>query len=364
MRENPRSSGFPLPPCLYAPNPMRPFALALIVCSVSSAANYTAGKFVVDSVEVVRLTDAARKTEVSIVPSVGNIAYEMKVNGKDVFWCPAKGPAEFKAKPGSCGIPFLWPFANRIDQDAFYANGKKYLLNPGLGNLRRDGNRQPIHGFLMYSSEWQVVAVKADRRSAWITSRFEYSKYPDLMAQFPFAHTVEMTYRLQDGVLEVETALLNHSAQPMPVAVGYHPYFQVHDAPRDDWKVHLAARDHVVLTKLLVPSGEMKPLGFPDPLVLKGVQLDDVFTGLTRDASGRAEFSVQGKREKVSVIYGPKYAVAVVYAPPGRNFICFEPMAAVTNAFNLAQEGKYKELQSVPPGGAWRESFWVRATGF
>ena len=71
-----------------------------------------------------------------------------------------------------------------------------------------------------------------------------------------------------------------------------------------------------------------------------------------------------GKNEKVSVTYGPKYTVAVVYAPPGRNFICFEPMSGITNAFNLAHAGVYKELQSIPPGGRWRDSFWVSTSGF
>jgi aldose 1-epimerase len=94
------------------------------------------------------------------------------------------------------------------------------------------------------------------------------------------------------------------------------------------------------------------------------MQFDNGFSGLTRGADGRAEFWVQGNHEKISVIYGPKYQVAVVYAPKGRDFICFEPMAAPTNAFNLAHAGKYKDLQSVPPGGNWTESFWVKPAGF
>jgi hypothetical protein len=36
-------------------------------------------------------------------------------------------------------------------------------------------------------------------------------------------------------------------------------------------------------------------------------------------------------------------------------------MTTVTNGVNLAFEGKYPELQTVPAGGQWRESFWVRA---
>jgi aldose 1-epimerase len=34
-------------------------------------------------------------------------------------------------------------------------------------------------------------------------------------------------------------------------------------------------------------------------------------------------------------------------------------MAALTNAFNLAHVGSSAELQTVPPGGQWVESFWV-----
>ncbi len=112
------------------------------------------------------------------------------------------------------------------------------------------------------------------------------------------------------------------------------------------------------------PTGEMKPNPYKDPHNLKGSQLDDVFTGLVRDSSGKAEFSVQGKQQKLSVLYGPKYNVAVVYAPPGRDFNCFEPMTGITNSMNLAHEGKYKDLQSIPPGGVWKESFWIKPSGF
>lgn len=338
--------------------------LLLSLTVMSSAQNYSAQKTVVDSLEVIRLTDAAHKMEVSIVPSIGNTAYEMKVNGKNVFWAPYASPGQLKAKPAQGGNPFLAPWANRLDQDAFYANGKKYLLNAELGNWRRDQNQKPIHGLLVYSPAWQVVKLTADEGSAEAISRLEFWKHPELISQFPFAHTIEMTYRLRDGVLEVETALLNHSTQPMPVSIGYHPYFRLHDTPRDGWKVHLAARERVVLSSLLMPTGERQPVSLPDPVALRGTQLDDVFTDLVRDAGGRAEFSAQGAKERLSVIYGPKYTVAVVYAPAGREFICFEPMAAITNALNLAQAGIYKELQSIPPGGSWRESFWIRPTGF
>jgi aldose 1-epimerase len=336
----------------------------LTVTAASSAANYSAVKTSVDSIEVVRLTDRARNTEVSIVPSIGNLAYEMKVKGKNLFWFPYEKLSDFRDKPALCGNPFLGPWANRLDEDAFYANGKKYLLNAGLGNLMRDQNNRPIHGLLMFAKEWKVVAVRAGDYGAEVTSRLEFWRHPDLMAQFPFAHNLEMTYRLKDGVLEIVTAIQNLSDQPMPVAVGYHPYFRLQDAERDQWKVTMSAKDAVKLSPALFPTGEFEPARYTNPISLQGTELDNVFTHLVRGADGRAEFSVQGKSQKLSVIYGPKYDVAIVYAPAGKDFICFEPMAAITNAFNLAQKGAYKELQSIAPGGTWKESYWLKAEGF
>lgn len=336
----------------------------LLVPAMTEAANYSARKAVADGFEIVQLTDRERATEVSIVPSIGNIAYAMTVHGANILWSPFTTLTEMKSKPALCGVPFLAPWANRLDQDAFYANGKKYSLNTALGNLRRDPNQHPIHGLLLFSPYWKVTKLDADDKSARVTSRLEFWRYPDLMAQFPFAHSIEMTHRLENGKLEVETLIENLSSETMPVGVGYHPYFQIPGTPRDQWKVHVAARDHLELNPQLTPTGERTPVNLPDPASLATTQLDDVFSNLVRGDDGHAVFWAEAGGKKISVVYGPKYTVAVVYAPPGKEFICFEPMSAVTNAFNLAHAGIYKELQTIPPGAAWRESFWIQATGF
>ena len=62
------------------------------------------------------------------------------------------------------------------------------------------------------------------------------------------------------------------------------------------------------------------------------------------------------------VSQGPLCALARV--TPTMSASIKQPMAAVTNAFNLAHAGVYGELQSIPPGGQWRESFWIRPSGF
>ncbi|MDX1980274.1 MAG: aldose 1-epimerase [Bryobacteraceae bacterium] len=322
--------------------------------------NYTAERQTVDGIEVIHLADAARNTSVRIAPSLGNNSYEMTVNGQRVFWSPYQTLAELKAKPAMAGNPFLAPWANRLDQEAFWANGKRYHLNPDLKNFRKDGFQQPIHGLVVYTPNWQVTALESGGEQAALSSRLEFWRHPDWMAQFPFAHSIEMIYRLKDGALEIETVLENLSVDAMPVSAGYHPYFTLPGVPRDSWKVRLPVREHVVLNDKLTPTGERKPFTLSQPVELAGRQFDDVFAGV----DSAAAFSVEGGGKKISVRYGPKFPVAVVYAPAGRDFVCFEPMTGITNAFNLAHAGKYPELQTIAPGGRWRESYWITPSGY
>ena len=348
----------------------RCFILGVLFHMTAFAQPYSATRTTADGVEIIRLADAAASTEVSIAPSIGNIAYRMDVAGKNIFWFPYDSVRAFAEDPKLCGNPFLAPWANRLDQHAFHSDGKRYRLNPDLGNYGTDPNGQPIHGLLLFASEWEVTSVPADAESASVTSRLEFTRHADRMAQFPFAHTIEMTYRLSGGSLEVATRIENTGAQTMPLSIGYHPYFQLDDAPRDQWKVRLAAENVWTLSDNLIPTGETKPvrdvLGDPAALSLDGLFLDHVFGGLVRDALGRATFSVRGAKQQIDVVYGPRYQAAVVYAPsgPGQAFICFEPMSGITNAFNLAHQGIYKELQTVPAGESWQESFRIIPSGF
>jgi aldose 1-epimerase len=338
---------------------------------------------------MVRLRDGVADVVVSVVPSVGNTAIAMTVKGHDVLRWPYASLDEFRARPALSGIPFLAPWANRLDEPAFYANGRRHAFDLELGNIR--GNAVPIHGFVTTTDRWQVIQVESDASSAWVTSRLDFYRYPDWMRQWPFAHTIEITHRLRDGVLEVATEIRNLSASPMPVAVGFHPYFKLTDSPRDEWTLSVGARTHWQLTPQKVPTGETQPIEqlMPDPARarLADYNLDDVFGGLLRDANGHAVMAINGRSQRLEVILGSNYRSVVIWAPnpagtgrgsqniavtsapaggaqQERNFICIEPMVGITNGINLAHRGVYADLQVIPPSGVWRESFWVKPTGF
>ncbi len=327
-------------------------ALGLVFSLVLASTRY----HVSTSPDRVELSDQDTSTVVSILPGTGNIASSLRVHGHEILWW----------MPGQMsGVPFLGPWANRLDEQAFWANGTRYPFDMTLGNVR---GAIPIHGFLTLTDKWHVVEAKADGHAAWVTSRLEFYREPSWMKQWPFAHTIEMTYRLQNGVVEVSTAITNLGSQPMPVAIGFHPYFQLTDAPRDEWTISVGASTHWKLAANKVPTGETEPIervfATPHAAALRDYDLDDVFSDLQRDRAGRATMTVKGKSQRLDVAFGPNYRAAVVWAPKGRPFICFEPMAGITDAVNLAHRGLYKELQSVAPGETWRESFWIAPTGF
>jgi aldose 1-epimerase len=100
-------------------------------------------------------------------------------------------------------------WANRLDEQAFYANGKRYAFNMELGNVR---GAHPIHGFLSSTDKWTVTEVKADTKGAWVRSRLEFYREPSWMAQFPFAHTIEMTYLLSNCAISALTRCRFRSA--------------------------------------------------------------------------------------------------------------------------------------------------------
>ena len=69
-----------------------------------------------------------------------------------------------------------------------------------------------------------------------------------------------------------------------------------------------------------------------------------------------AQFVVSGPGQTIQVEFGAGYPVAQIYAPPGEQYICIEPMTARTNA--LARS----ELTWVQPGERWSAVFRIVST--
>jgi len=386
---------------------VRAAAAALIAMAAPTIASAAARYSIRTTGDVVQLRDSQADIVVSVLTPVAN-PYEIVIKGHDVIRMGIKSVDEMRANPGYNGIPLLAPFANRLDGTYFYANGRKYNFDLENGTVR---GPIPIHGYLSAAATWKVVEAKADARGAWITEKLEFYRNPLFMQNFPFAHVLTRSFRLSEGALEVRLKIDNLANEPMPVSIGYHPFFWLTDSNRSEWTLNVPAKTHWELTDTKIPTGKTEPAeafwgGDPHDVPLSRFAtrtIDDLFSDLERDSHGRSTVQLQGKRQGLSVIMGPKFKALVIFSPPAparptdapaaarprtpappvskgppvplsaapaaavpteRGSIAIEPMAGISNSMNAAQAGTYNELQSIPPAGSWEESFWLKPTGY
>lgn len=298
---------------------------------------------------VIILADNVADTRIWIAPALGNRAVRLEREGHNfLYW----RPGEFS------GIPFMAPWSNRMSRDGFWTNGQwNEFASPQ--DLPRDANGFTIHGLLVDSPLWEVAGFEASAESVSVTCALNFEHRPELLANWPLKHRYEMTYRLSEGIIEVAVALVNLDQQPMPVAVGFHPYFVLPGAARDEISIHVPARQRVVTNDCLLATGEFEPVSIPAHAGLKEHNFDDGFTDLIRGTDRNARFAAEGGDWRIETALGPGYMAAIVYAPQGHDYICIEPMAAITDGISLHAAGKYPALQWLQAEETWRESFWI-----
>ena len=74
-----------------------------------------------------------------------------------------------------------------------------------------------------------------------------------------------------------------------------------------------------------------------------------------RRCSGGVSPEAASTGGEISVHYGDGYPVAQIFAPPGEEYLCIEPMTAPTNALRGPDDG----LEWVPPGRSRSASFAI-----
>jgi aldose 1-epimerase len=131
---------------------------------------------------------------------------------------------------------------------------------------------------------------------------------------------------LDGGGLTIATRVTSTgSAGPVPIAFGWHPYFNL----PDDARVTLPVRSRVVLDERKLPTGDVEPVDYPpDMPVDEG--FDDGYTGVPDGA----RFVLRGGGRELAIEFLRGYDCAQVFAPPGKGLIAFEPMTAPTNALH------------------------------
>ena len=154
----------------------------------------------------------------------------------------------------------------------------------------------------------------------------------------------------------------------MPAGFGIHPYFRAPLLAGGDPAqcfVRVPVRKIWELKDLL-PTGRLLPaegdFGLLSGKSLGGAKFDAVFTDVVRDADGmfRCLLTDRGAGVELTVESEGPFREVVVYTPPGRASLCFEPYTCTTDAFNLQPQGIDAGLIVLRPGEALAGT--VRAT--
>jgi galactose mutarotase-like enzyme len=278
----------------------------------------------------------------SYAPRVGMVCASLRQRGEELLG-QRSGLKAYAKKGSTFGIPLLHPWANRLEAWELEVLGRQVKL-AGSPFVRPDEHELPIHGMLAASPRWTVLEHTDDCLRAML----EFDE-PALLEAFPFPHRLELDVRLDGGALTTRTTVTPTSGSPVPLAFGFHPYLRIPGVARADWEIGLPVRRRLVLDDRGLPTGEtqdVEPYAGP----LGDRTFDD---GYDRLEPGRP-FWVAGGGRRIEVIFGAGYPVAQVFAPPGQDLICFEPMAAPTNALAAGT------APTVAPGERAEAEFTVR----
>lgn len=244
-------------------------------------------------------------------------------------------------KTFSMGGALLLPFANRIrgrldDDGATIATevlGQTVSLPANWGGQIAGAERYAMHGLTLASQVSDIcrdTSDTSDRVSGsldvgdfgghWLTSTrvsYDVTLGSDWFAMCVTAHNV--------------------GATPLPIGIGWHPYFAIPSGQREQARIHIPASERVVVNNYdeVLPTGDVVPVAgtkydfsAPGGRQLNDLYLDDCFVGLSKTADGFTVCEVTD----ADAVYGlriiatsPHVTAVQVYAPVDKAYVALEP---------------------------------------
>jgi galactose mutarotase-like enzyme len=253
------------------------------------------------------LTLTLGDTVVELVPARGAIVTRVRTGGTEILYLD-RDTLRDPSKNVRGGIPVLFPFAGKLENDRLTAVRPATIKQHGFGR----------------NVAWRVAA-KSEHEAMLEIEATDATRtaYP---FAFRFRHRVTA---LADGV-ELALTADNLDEVPLPMAPGWHPYFNC--APADKARV----------------TGDLA--GF-DPSRLTDEREFDF--GLARSSDEPARFRIPGTGE-ITIAPDRSLRHVQLWSLPGKPFVCIEPFLGPAGTIN----GPARD--EVPPGGSHTYTFSIR----
>jgi len=236
-----------------------------------------------------------------VAPTRGAIVCGLRIAGTDVLFMD-RATLDDDTKNVRGGIPLLFPFAGKLEQETFALTGTK-MKQHGFGR----------------NKPWAVT----ERGESWV--RMTLAADADTRTQWPYEFTADQTVMLVPDGLHIELTIAAGD-QPLPVSPGWHPYFNTTDKT--------AVRGDVA--------------GFSPDKLSNEREFD---FGVTAPKTGRARFEVPGLGA-LRLTFSPEMRHLQFWSQPGKPFICLEPFHGAAGTVNTDRRAW------VPANEA--RTFWMR----
>ncbi|PXX05570.1 aldose 1-epimerase [Mycolicibacterium moriokaense] len=270
------------------------------------------------------------------VPGAGMIATSLSDGGTELLG-QRRGLEAYLSAGKTMGIPLLFPWANRLSAKTYVVDGDTVALAPDAYGVRPDNNGLPIHGLLAAYPGWQPER-DSDQK---LTAELDFGARPELLESFPFPHLLGITVELRDRTLTVTTTVTPTADKAVPLVYGYHPYLQLAGVPRAEWQIETPTMRHLAVDDTGIPTGATAD--WPATAERLG---DRVFDDGFDQVDDGAVFAVSGGGRRLEVRFEQGYPAAQIFAPASEPVICFEPMAAPTDAL---RRGGYRSAKPGEP---------------
>jgi aldose 1-epimerase len=270
------------------------------------------------------------------------------------------------------GGSFLVPYANRI-RGKVSPDGKSLTVNLGGQTVTVPANwkgknpgAEPVamHGLILRSKAEQVQ--EKDGTDASTASGIIHAG--DFNGHWRSETDVKIDVALKDDTAVFTVTAKNVGKQPLPMGIGWHPYFAIPSGNRAQARLRVPAKkravvdnyDNVFPTKQVSVGENSGKYDFnaPGGKPLGNMFLDDNFEGLKRSGEGVvSEISDPESHYGIRIVgLSPQIKSIQVYSPPEKQFIALEPQFNLPDPYGSQWKGMDNGMVTLKPGETvtWR----------
>ncbi|MGI8992090.1 MAG: aldose 1-epimerase [Bryobacteraceae bacterium] len=249
------------------------------------------------------------------------------------------GPGDYMGVHSfSFGGALLLPFANRIRGKLLPGGrtietrvlGRDIHLPADWHGKEPGAEKCAMHGLIL-ASKMDVVDVSDVHVKATLQAG-DFDGYWLSKAE------IQVEAELRPESIAFTAATRNVGDEPLPVGIGWHPYFALPSKRREQARLHLPARRRALVNNYddVFPTGQLASVAGtaydfrgPDGAPLGSHYFDDSFVDLEKTADGHTVVEIRDPAAHYGVrltALSPEVTALQVYSPPGKSFVVVEPV--------------------------------------